>query len=178
MLILIGVVCGWGQARADLTLARTGDEIVQVGPRGSLAESELDVLLGLPADLLPEQTAATQSPAAQTQSVQVLPPPPDSASLFVSALLSIGAWQALRNARHVSLGTLPEWYHEGAPAQLGHSRAADPFHLAWPAMAAPWTPPPRPCSPATHMGWDISRPHALCFPPIPDRRGPPRVHAA
>ncbi len=58
--------------------------------------------------------------------VRELPPSPSSARLFLSAMLSIGAWHVVRTAGSVHFGALPEWYHAGGPAQVGH---AVPFDL-------------------------------------------------
>jgi hypothetical protein len=55
-----------------------------------------------------------------------LPPLPGSASLFLSALVSMGAWHLVRSVRNVRLESLPEWYHAGGPSQIGH---AVPFNL-------------------------------------------------
>lgn len=54
-----------------------------------------------------------------------LPPLPSSASLFLSAALTLGAFQLARSARQVHLGALPHWYHEHCPAQIGHAVAFD-----------------------------------------------------
>jgi hypothetical protein len=57
-----------------------------------------------------------------------LPPLPGSASLFLSALVSMGAWHLVRSVKHVRLESLPEWYHAGGPSQIGH---AVPFDLGF-----------------------------------------------
>lgn len=55
-----------------------------------------------------------------------LPPAPDGDTLCLSGLLSLGALQTLRRARHVHLH-LPEWYHaDAAHHQVGHTVALDP----------------------------------------------------
>ena len=54
-----------------------------------------------------------------------LPPAPGSAALFLSALVSVGAWQLVRSARQISFSVVPEWYHTGGPAQVGHAVALD-----------------------------------------------------
>lgn len=63
--------------------------------------------------------------------VRPLPPGPSSASLFLSAVLSIGAWHLGRSGRHLHLGHLPEWYHTGCPHQIGH---AVPFDFDFGAL--------------------------------------------
>ena len=72
-----------------------------------------------------------------------LPPAPGSAALFLSALVSVGAWQLVRSARHISFSAVPEWYHTGGPAQVGHAVAIDLDFGAMPLCSfAPPAPPP------------------------------------
>lgn len=63
---------------------------------------------------------AGQGGMADTAELHV-PPLPGSARLFLGAMLSVGAWQVVRSARDARLGMLPEWYHSGAPAQIGYT---------------------------------------------------------
>lgn len=60
------------------------------------------------------------APDASEPSVRSLPPGPNSATLFLCALGSLGAWQLGRSARRIDLGATPSWFHSGAPAQIGH----------------------------------------------------------
>lgn len=80
-------------------------------------------------------------------SARELPPPPSSAGLFVSAALSLGAWQVVRSARHLRLGCgpLPDWYHAGAPMQVGHTVAFELNYTDMPLCfaAVPSGDPPR-----------------------------------
>ena len=66
--------------------------------------------------------------SAQTagKDARVLPPEPNSASLFLSALGTLGAWQMSRLPRKPQWGHLPEWYHPGGPNQIGHVLAVGP----------------------------------------------------
>ena len=57
--------------------------------------------------------------------IRNLPALPGSASLFLSAMLSIGGWHVLRSARHIHFGALPEWYQTAGPAQVGHAVPCD-----------------------------------------------------
>jgi len=57
--------------------------------------------------------------------VKELPPSPASASLFLSAMGTLGALQLGRVVRKAHWGHLPDWYHAGAPAQIGHAFVAD-----------------------------------------------------
>ncbi len=68
--------------------------------------------------------------AGDQRTVKELPSLPGSAELFLSAMLSVGVWQAVRKTRHVHFADLPEWYHPDAPQQIGHSHAFDP-HLGY-----------------------------------------------
>lgn len=93
---------------AGLTMAQLGlGEL----PHGGLP------LTGLPLD------PATPADGAV---VRDLPPLPSSATLFLSAMLTAGAWHVTRNARHLHLGPLPDWYHSGGAVQVGHVVPADP----------------------------------------------------
>jgi hypothetical protein len=58
--------------------------------------------------------------------VRKLPALPSSASLFLSAVLTVGAWHTMRKAGQLHLANLPEWYHTGAPDQIGHTVVFDP----------------------------------------------------
>jgi len=78
----------------------------------------------LPADLATGQPWA--EPDCPAESVRELPGLPGSSSLFLSAMLSIGAWHVVRRAGQLHLSCLPEWYHPNAPHQVGHSVAFDP----------------------------------------------------
>lgn len=57
--------------------------------------------------------------------VHELPALPGSASLFLSAIVSMGAWHFVRRARNIQLGDLPDWYHPDAPKQIGHAVVFD-----------------------------------------------------
>ncbi len=56
--------------------------------------------------------------------VRELPAAPGSASLFLSAVLSVGAWNLVRSAKHIHFN-IPEWYHTGAPDRIGSTVAFD-----------------------------------------------------
>ena len=72
---------------------------------------------------LGELAADSNPPPAQD--VKQLPPAPDSASLFLSALGTLGALQVGRAMRKGQWGLLPDWYHGGGPGQVGHAFATD-----------------------------------------------------
>jgi hypothetical protein len=91
---------------------------------GSVCDRVSGSLLGSePWDALTRFPAASDEPRQQ---VRELPGLPGSASLFLSAMLSIGALHVARKSGQLHLGHLPEWYHPDAPYQIGHSVAFDP----------------------------------------------------
>ncbi len=65
----------------------------------------------------PLATSATEN-IATSPLVRDLPAAPDSASLFLSAVLSVGAWHLVRSARQIT-GSFPAWYHSDGPQQIG-----------------------------------------------------------
>ena len=83
--------------------------------------------------------------------VRGLPPEPDSATLFLFGLGSLGAWQLTRSARKFHLGAIPDWYHAGGPAQVGHAKPIDldapALHLC--CFEQPTAEPPTAC----RRGW-------------------------
>jgi hypothetical protein len=126
-----------GTARADLSQADVSaltatlrlecqhpvtDSSRALGAGASVGFSELSVgpsmlLLPTTGDVL---TGPTRSDTL------VIDGPPSSLGLFLSGLLTIGAWHIGRSAAnwHPHLGMMPEWYHTGGPVQIG---AAVPF---------------------------------------------------
>ena len=86
--------------------------------------SSLAVTLG---GTFPQPSAA----AAETDehgavAVVGMPAGPGSLSLFLAAIGGLGAWQFGRSAKNLHLGHVPEWYHAGGPAQIGHVSPIDP----------------------------------------------------
>lgn len=73
-------------------------------------------------------------------------PGPGSLSLFLATLASFRALRVGRSLKNVHLGALPDWYHDGVPAQIGHAAPADLQTL--PAARCPFetpvTQPPHP----------------------------------
>lgn len=121
-----------------------------------------------------EDTPITQVPERRTDEPELreLPPPPESAALFLSALLSVGAWHLARSARHLDLSHLPDWYHTAGPAQIGHAVVFDmDVSVAAFVPSAHSTPKPypnvrilQPASVAWYTQW---------FAPVVAPRGPP-----
>lgn len=82
--------------------------------------------LSLPAQF-DEPLARTDLAASSDgpQDVCLLPPGPDSTTLFLSALASLGVWHLGRSAKKINLAHLPDWYHTGGPIQIGHTFVLD-----------------------------------------------------
>ena len=64
------------------------------------------------------------APGAARNTCEV-PELPGSASLFLTAMLSLGAWQLARSVRQFDFGAFPDWYHCDGPLQVGHAVAFD-----------------------------------------------------
>ena len=80
----------------------------------------VDITVALHATIPPLSLAIDTSPSAEKpERILQLPAAPGSAQLFLSALMSVGLWQAGRSVKHMHLGHLPDWYHTGA-VQVGH----------------------------------------------------------
>lgn len=137
-------------------------------PFWATGTADADVLV------LPASASGDARPLPDDRIVVELPPLPGSADLFLSAVLTVGAWQVVRSVRHLNLAGLPDWYHTGGPDQIGHAVAFD-FDLATPA-ACPYAEPtsPRPASlfptPPVRLPNDSStahlRPSAPRAPPV------------
>lgn len=126
---------------------------------------------------LPDRNAALpeQTPA---RGVRQLPGTPGSASLFLSAMLSVGAYRVLRQARLMHVAGLPEWYHAEAPAQVGHTFAFDlQFQPLAPCLYE--APAPAPAAIHLHSRWPSRAPCPGLSVSVTVRvpRGPPVLHA-
>lgn len=92
--------------------------------------------------------------------IRPLPVPPDGAALVLCGLGGLAGWHALRSARKIPWGYLPEWYHSGAPRQIRHIHVLDldrlhvlpmcllppiisPNHLVWLERLTNAVPSPR-----------------------------------
>lgn len=123
--------------------------------------------------------AQLPDPAAEHR-IQPLPAPPSSASLFLYAVGTIGAWQISRSARKLNLAEVPAWLHTGGPDQVGRAVRFDPLDLrlqpaAGLSLSLPQDDPPQ--------HWTRSAlPELRCsregFLTISTARGPPRAATA
>ena len=74
--------------------------------------------------LLPESVGESRDCSAKPQ-VRELPPPPGSMTIALSGLLTLGGLRLVRQAKHIDLASLPEWYHSGAPDRVGQAIRLD-----------------------------------------------------
>ena len=138
--LLVGLMPSWA-ARADFSRVDAptvfgalasdtrifGETPTSFGSSPSAYSFELGVDFSLSASL---KTFDFISEPTRTDTM-VIGAPPSSLSLFLSGLLSIGAWHACRSMGqwHPQGGWMPEWYHSGGPAQVGHAVPFD-FHAS------------------------------------------------
>ncbi len=57
-----------------------------------------------------------------------------SVDLCLYALIGFGLCRSGHWVKKISLGFVPEWYHDGSPYQVGHSRAIEPNLYCSPAL--------------------------------------------
>jgi len=136
-LVLAAVLLWAGTAYADLAtgvspssqvlapVAIPSADISPQLPAADAAESSGTPRTGLLAE--PPWAALPIAEDDDEPAVRELPGLPSSTSLFLSAMLSVGAWHMVRRAGHLHVASLPEWYHPDAPHQIGHSVAFDPL---------------------------------------------------
>ena len=82
--------------------------------------------LGLPPVTSLPSAGSDAGQVCGTQPVQILTDGQNSFSLCLYALLSLGLCKSAPLVKKVSLGYIPQWYHDGGPAQVGHSLAISP----------------------------------------------------
>ena len=141
--VVLGVV---SSARAEVLGARwlypevgpaaAVELAVTPSPEAADASSEwtADDVLGVPLMREPLWSGTDgASESASTPGLRELRSPPSSAMLFFTAMLSLGGWHVLRTAPHLHLSHVPDWYHTGGPAQIGHATPFD-FNLASPPL--------------------------------------------
>ena len=125
----------------------------------------------LPVTVAPVTLPPAEEPA-ETAGETSLSDGHDSLSLFVAAFGWLSAWQVARSLKKVHLSHIPDWYHCGGPAQIGH---ATPLELtSEPAVcqgAVPTDPPlllrwvldTRPLFPRTQFFCAVRAPRAPPF---------------
>ncbi len=126
-------------ARADL-MAVSPSEAPAAGEACALGEAEYrEVLLfGLsdqlptPADLRSQadgfagEPQAAANATADSEQTIVLRDGRGSLDLCLYTLIGLGLFRSGHWVRRSSLGFIPEWYHSGAPQQIGYSHAVGP----------------------------------------------------
>jgi len=98
-------------------------------PHASSRLFDLSVPLGeldlLPIDTLSEQ-GLEEGQVCQAPPVSILSDQQNSLVLCLYGLLGFGAFRSLSCVRRLSFSVIPDWYHSGGPAQIGHSLAIAP----------------------------------------------------
>ena len=126
-------------ARADLA-AVSPAETTSTGEAYTLGEAEYReiLLFGLsdqvptPADLRSQadgfagEPQATVDGTADSEQAIVLKDGRGSLDLCLYTLIGLGLFRSGHWVRRSSLGFIPEWYHSGAPQQIGYSHAVGP----------------------------------------------------
>ncbi len=83
---------------------------------------------------LPTRASTDTGLAGQTQALQVFAEEPRSLDLCLYALLGFGLCKSAPWVRKLSFTCVPEWYHDGAPLQIGHSHVTSPDCLCTAAV--------------------------------------------
>jgi hypothetical protein len=128
---------------ADMTPAYTPDAgcpqsqhvcvLTNPGHTNYLTQSGYPVvadLAQLSIEFLP-QARADMAPASETQPLLILTDGAGSFSLCLYALLGLGLCGSGQWLKKISLGCIPEWYHDGGPYQIGHRYAVGPQSICY-----------------------------------------------
>ena len=129
ILTFIALLAFTAAVRADMMPVSHEDPVCRQSP-ASNAEPDLQYenLSGLANpdslsfELLPEADAQIGQ-TSDLQQLQSLTDGPNSLKFCLSALISLGICCSAQWIKKISLGFVPEWYHEGGPFQIGHSHA-------------------------------------------------------
>jgi len=87
-------------------------------------------LAKLSVEFLP-QARADITPTSQSQPLLILTDGAGSFSLCLYALLGLGLCGSGQWLKKISIGCIPEWYHDGGPYQIGHSFAIGPESICY-----------------------------------------------
>jgi hypothetical protein len=85
-------------------------------------------LARLSIEFLPQARSDIET-ASGTQPLLILTDGAGSFSLCLYALLGLGLCGSGQWLKKISIGCIPEWYHDGGPYQIGHSLAIGPESL-------------------------------------------------
>lgn len=91
-----------------------------------MATVPFDVASGLAETGEVDATDCQEGQAPQALHLQDSANKLDSFDLCLYALVGLGLCRSGQLVRRPSLGFVPEWYHSGAPQQIGHSHAVGP----------------------------------------------------
>ena len=79
------------------------------------------------ADVVPHsERLAETAPGEEAEPAITLRDGRSSLDFCLYTLLGLGVFRSGHWVRRTSLGFIPEWYHSGAPQQIGHSHAVGP----------------------------------------------------
>ena len=76
------------------------------------------------------EPSAVLGQTSQAQHPQILTDGQSSLNLCLCAFLGLGLCGSGHWVKKLSLGVIPEWYHNGGPFQIGHSHALAPNNLS------------------------------------------------
>lgn len=138
VIAVLGVLVGTVTARADMTPVSGLDIVswqsVRVCDQTDLRQTNYSSpFTGLsvtdvnwrPFEFPPE-TIADPGQIFDAQHSQSLTSGPSSLSLCLSALIGLGLCSSAHYVKRLHFGSIPQWYHDGGPSQIGHSFAANP----------------------------------------------------
>jgi len=131
--VLASFILSGGSAHADLTSVgwtRFQPQIHAIRPdlevltTGLIFDAGCFSFAGSEGGFVADQSPAPVSPDHQAF-VTSIPPAPDSASLFLCAMGTVGAWQITRTLRRVQFTAVPDWMDAGGPNQIGRATVLD-----------------------------------------------------
>ena len=109
--------------------APAGDRTVSpssTSPSPLLGPTVVDLHLR-PIAFLPTTNAAVEETGETQPPLQLLGPDRSSSfDLCLYALMGLGLCRSVPLVKKLSLGCIPDWYHAGAPSQIGPSHVAEP----------------------------------------------------
>ena len=149
-----------------------------ITPSANATETSLDLGV-VDLDLFPTATALPDATADETTSQDVVVLDRDRGSLewCLYALMGVGLCKSAPLFRKISIGFVPEWYHTGAPLQIGASHAVGPDCLCNAAVC--FVQPDSPNTDSTHrLGFVAITPRSLssqCALAAHPSRGPPSI---
>jgi len=138
------------------------------GQLGWLADDVREVFAGV--------AVPANEPTTQLTPSQELPAPPGSASLFLAAVGSLGAWQLTRSVRRLHSAAVPDWFHTGGPRQIGYRFAIDITRPTYMPLCDSFDQPiVQPVRAGVIGRLTRIRGDALCFLTPANPRGPPET---